>query len=657
MKKFFIIMLLLCVMLPVMGGMTYDGDYYLKNLRSAGAGGGGDPLYLFINEVDSLMTFGDGFLLLEPAAAPSPAAEGQIYYDAIANLLKFHNGTGWVNIEANTGGLPLDLTYDLGRVITVDNGTVQFTVPAAANNAALTIAQNDSTNNPKALVLTNAGSGVTIDIQGTSGNDIQGTGDTWGVTTAGVGTFVGLVTGTGDVTFTGATSNIIHDASANQLEFLDSSKLVFGTSDDISIAYDGSNNDLDILFDDLEISFGADGAGGDVIFHGETASTYMMWDEDADELLLALADLKISQGSQVEFIDVTDGATDWAIDNATDETLSFMPTEVTDDQTINFGDADHTTDFRLFGATASTVLFDASADQLTFDAYDVALGDSDTLEFGDSTDAILQWNGSLFKLDAVTTTAGTALQLETTDGGIHLNADGANNGDILIDAADVLTFTSADTKIFDGAAAETWIIEGTANEHEASIVFTDPTADVVFTFPAMAAQTVSMMTSTLATNGPEVANSVTGGTNQLIFEGTADAHETILTATDATADRTITLPNVTGTVKLASAAVALTPGAAVTLTVGQGNLYTDTITTDNEDQTITFSGAGYAGEEITILFATDAGAGDEVITFHATLVSSTGTLTLAGTGSRFYTITFISDGTHWYEKCRTAIQT
>ncbi len=39
------------------------------------------------------------------------------------------------------------------------------------------------------------------------------------------------------------------------------------------------------------------------------------------------------------------------------------------------------------------------------------------------------------------------------------------------------------------------------------------------------------------------------GSNRIIFEGaTADAHETFLTVTDPTADRTITLPNVTGTV-------------------------------------------------------------------------------------------------------------
>ena len=101
----------------------------------------------------------------------------------------------------------------------------------------------------------------------------------------------------------------------------------------------------------------------------------------------------------------------------------------------------------------------------------------------------------------------------------------------------------------------------------------------------------------------------------------------------------------------------MTPGAAVALTVGLSNLYTLAIN-DNEDTTITFSGAGTAGDEITIVIATGAGeVGDEIVTFHATLVSSVGTLTCASTATRFYVVRFISNGSHWYEVSRTAIQT
>ncbi len=142
-----------------------------------------------------------------------------------------------------------------------------------------------------------------------------------------------------------------------------------------------------------------------------------------------------------------------------------------------------------------------------------------------------------FKVDTTGTVAGFAQVFETTDGGIQMNADGASNGDITLDAADILTLTSVDVKIFDGAATETWTIEGTSNGTDATVVFTDPTANITWTFPTGGADTVAIVASTLATNYPDIANSVTGGTNQLIFEGSdADTEETIITATDPTGD-------------------------------------------------------------------------------------------------------------------------
>lgn len=93
------------------------------------------------------------------------------------------------------------------------------------------------------------------------------------------------------------------------------------------------------------------------------------------------------------------------------------------------------------------------------------------------------------------------------------------------------------------------IFEGTtANTEEAIIAVTDPTADTIWTIPVAAAGTYSFMSSTLATNALDILNSVWGGTNQLIFEGaTANDFETIITPTDATADRTVTIPDLSGT--------------------------------------------------------------------------------------------------------------
>jgi hypothetical protein len=78
----------------------------------------------------------------------------------------------------------------------------------------------------------------------------------------------------------------------------------------------------------------------------------------------------------------------------------------------------------------------------------MAFEDDIQFKFGNSSDVTLEWDTTAtpnqFKIDAVTTTAGYAILLKTTNGGIQLNADGAANGDISIDAADDLTLTAAD---------------------------------------------------------------------------------------------------------------------------------------------------------------------------------------------------------------------
>ena len=131
----------------------------------------------------------------------------------------------------------------------------------------------------------------------------------------------------------------------------------------------------------------------------------------------------------------------------------------------------------------------------------------------------------------------------------------------------VLTADSAETNGLKWAAApavgafETSIVfEGTtANDFETTLTVTDPTADRTITFkdesgtvaftadiPSVAGMVTETGTQTL-TNKTLTSPVVDG--NGIIFEGaTANEFETTLTVTDPTGDRTITLPNVSGTV-------------------------------------------------------------------------------------------------------------
>ena len=128
------------------------------------------------------------------------------------------------------------------------------------------------------------------------------------------------------------------------------------------------------------------------------------------------------------------------------------------------------------------------------------------------------------------------------------------------------------------------IFEGsTADSFETTIAVTDPTADRTITLPN-ATGTVSLITaSETLTNKTLTSPTINGGTiaelSSLTFEGsTANSFETAIAVVDPTADRTITLPNSSGTVALQEAAIDLN-GTELTLDADGDT----TITADSDD--------------------------------------------------------------------------
>jgi hypothetical protein len=177
------------------------------------------------------------------------------------------------------------------------------------------------------------------------------------------------------------------------------------------------------------------------------------------------------------------------------------------------------------------------------------------------------------------------------------------------------------------------VLEGaTADAHETTITVTDPTADRTITLPdatGTVALTNNKLSAFAATSSSELAGVISDETGSgalvfatsptisgltlsdgsIVFEGaTADEFETSLAVTDPTADRTITIPDITGTLittgdtgsvtntmlagsiannKLSNSAVTIN-GTSVSLG-SSATLYTDDISEDGSPTNLWFT--------------------------------------------------------------------
>ena len=487
---------------------------------------------------------------------------------ADGSTIQFGNDQEVALTHVHNAGLKLNSTMQLQF-----NDSSQYI--NAPNNTTLDINATDEIELNATLVDVNAN----LDVSGTLtvGTSI-GIGSAV-LTEAEMETIDGITAGT-----VAASKAVVVDANKDAASFrnitltgeLDAATLDISGDADI----DGTTNldavDIDGAVQiDGATTFGVDDTGVDVKFFGATSGAYLLWDESADKLLTA--------GATV--IDVVKdklliGGT--AVTTTAAE-LNFLDTAaantVVNSKAVVYGSSGElagtlstaaqgnvTSLGTLTALTVDDVAVDGKVITMTGSSSDTAVftaGANGTLDIT-TTDAAAAAANITITADGTAELAGTTVTLNSS-GGVTLDAD---NGTITFsDAGSSLgTITSSG---YSGTAAVATTVTVTDNE--------STNENNVLTFVAGAdadggnvglesdgnltynPSTGTLTCTNLVTSGTHtVTNSVEMTANStVVFEGaTADANETTLGAIDATADRTINLPNQSGTIPVLAAASA-----------------------------------------------------------------------------------------------------
>jgi len=279
---------------------------------------------------------------------------------------------------------------------------------------------------------------------------------------------------------------------------------------------------------------------------------------------------------------------------------------------------------------------------------------TDKLDFAGNTTADLTENTNLYYTDArsrasvsVTDSGGFGSLAYNSSTGV-ITYTGPSNSDV----RGTLSIASGSGLTYNSSTGEF----GTSAIPNSQLANDDVTIGSTAVALGATASTIAGLTSlasgTLIAGVEDAANAIEIGSGNITFEGsTADANETILTAADATGgDKTLTLPNETGTVlstassiansNLANSAVTIggtsvSLGATASTIAGLTSLASTTLISGTADGAnsitlasgnITFEGSTADANEI-ILTATDASGSDKTIT----LPNATGTVALLST--------------------------
>ena len=408
---------------------TYVNDLRLKEIATGDeAGTWGTSTNTNLELIGEALGFGTQDCFSSDADATTTVADGStdparaIYFKVTSSATL--TATRTLTIAPNT----------ISRLMFIENATTgsQSITISQGSGASVTI----TTGKTKVVYLDGAGSGAAV-VDAMAGVD-PGVTDTLAEVLAAGNTTGGtsLVVSSGDdVTFTGASANVVFDSSDSALEFADNAKAKFGTGGDLQIYHDGSasfisdqgTGNLKILATDLQIRNAGD--SGTLLTAVDGGAVTLKFNSNSK---LATT----NTGIDVTGVITTDGMTTSA--------------------NINFGDNDKA----VFGAGSDLEIFHDGTDSF------ISESNSSGSLFIKATHLYLQNSSGQDALNLINGNAflksGGSTKLETTSTGISVTGDVSVSGDLSV--TNVKGASDANTKIEFLGSDRTRFVQGGAEK-------------------------------------------------------------------------------------------------------------------------------------------------------------------------------------------------
>src|SRR3990167_1520717 len=185
--------------------------------------------------------------------------------------------------------------------------------------------------------------------------------------------------GADDFTFTANSFDVL---TGSKIDLADSAQIRFGTGDEITMDWDGTQFDILQATTNSAIRLGVSGAGIDLQLYGDTVAADLIWDQSADSLIFGdNGKLVFGTGSDVTIAwDGTDLDITCAADNST----------------ITIGATGNSFDLVVNGSTSSFLItWDASANDLKFeDSVSLMFGTGAGAGVGNAGDVEIRWDAT-----------------------------------------------------------------------------------------------------------------------------------------------------------------------------------------------------------------------------------------------------------------------